>query len=531
MRSRTLPTLARIGATLTACALLVAPGRTQDGLSGPARKLILQQATLPGIDLGLRDQDPPMEPGGLSARFLPLVDRGDGKIASGAYEPGGVIVKFRDGAGLEAVSAAMRAIDATGRTQPSWANFDVLEIPESADPEAVAADLRARPDVEYAQPRYRIHAMQFRPNDPLYGQQWNFPAIDMERAWAIQPGASSDITVAVLDTGVAFRNDLVQFNARAWRLVDGNGNTLVSYPALGIIAVPFAFAPELGGTRFVAPRDFIWDDDAPYDFDGHGTHVSGTVGQLTNNAQGVAGMAFNVRIMPVKVLGGIWDFIFGNPTGATDDLLARAIRYAADNGADVINMSLGRSGGGPAPVVDDAMRYAISQGAFIALAAGNSALEGNGANRLGDSAPAIPGLVQVGAVGRDLSRAEYSTFNANVEIAAPGGDQRRHGTAGGVVQQSLEQSRVHTYAGGPSTYRAPQMDVFVYDFYQGTSMATPHVAGFAALLMKQGITSPAAVEAAMKQFARDLGPAGVDNEYGHGLIQPRTTLRGLGLAR
>ena len=75
------------------------------------------------------------------------------------------------------------------------------------------------------------------------------------------------------------------------------------------------------------------------------------------------------------------------------------------------------------------------------------------------------------------------------------------------------------------------MDVFDYDYFQGTSMATPHVSGFAAMLMQQGITNPAAVEAAMKQFARDLGPAGSDPEYGAGLIQPRTALRGLGLAR
>ncbi len=100
-----------------------------------------------------------------------------------------------------------------------------------------------------------------------------------------------------------------------------------------------------------------------------------------------------------------------------------------------------------------------------------------------------------------------------------------------VLQQTIDQDLLHTYSGGSSTYRAPRMDVFEYEFFQGTSMATPHVAGFAALLMQQGMTSPAAVEAAMKQFARDLGPPGADPEYGAGLIQPRTTLRGIGLAR
>src|SRR6185503_15568566 len=128
-------------------------------------------------------------------------------------------------------------------------------------------------------------------------------------------------------------------------------------PALGIVDVPFAIAPELGD-RFVAPRDFIWNDNDPVDMDGHGTHVSGTVGQLTNNGVGVAGMAFNVRIMPVKVISGTWDDIFGSPFAGTDDVVARGVRYAVDNGARVLNMSIGRQGP-PAPVVQDAIAYAV----------------------------------------------------------------------------------------------------------------------------------------------------------------------------
>ena len=144
-----------------------------------------------------------------------------------------------------------------------------------ADPEAAAAAMRARPDVEYAQPRYRNHAMS-RPNDTLYANQWNFPAIDMERAWDIQPGASSDIIVAVLDSGMAFRTVTVRYNSRfAFRMTPSGP----LYPALGVVDVPFAAAPELGPSgspRFVSPRDFIWNDDLPVDLEAHGTHVGGT---------------------------------------------------------------------------------------------------------------------------------------------------------------------------------------------------------------------------------------------------------------
>ena len=120
-------------------------------------------------------------------------------------------------------------------------------------------------------------------------------------------------------------------------------------------------------------------------------------------------MAFNVRIMPVKVIAETWDLIFGAPNGGTDDVVARGVRYAADNGARVINMSLGRETGGPAPAVDDAIRYAVGKGVFVAIASGNTRETGNQPNVIGNIAPSLGGAVTVGAVGRSLETAFYST--------------------------------------------------------------------------------------------------------------------------
>ncbi|HUE88466.1 MAG TPA: S8 family serine peptidase [Vicinamibacterales bacterium] len=518
---------ARAGVTLAACAtLLVIPGRGQDVRSAAGR-VVLKTTGLPGIDRGLREHDVPIEPSRRGSRGIRVqMERLDGTPNERLFLTGSVIVKFRAGTGGNAVSSAMRVAAASGIERPSYANFEIMQIPPDADPEAVAARLRLNPDVEYAQPRYRNYPM-LRPNDPFYDRQWNFPAIDMERAWDIQPEAGSEIVVAVLDSGVAFRTLTVGYDVSPFRLSEDGP----VFPALGRIEMPFAVAPELGDAKFEMPRDFIWEDDLPLDLDGHGTHVSGTIGQLTNNGIGVAGMAYNVRIMPIKVIDDVWDFIFGSPNVGSDDTVARGIRYAAENGAQVINMSIGRSEGGPSTVVDDAIRYAISRGVFVAVAAGNTAEAGNAPSRTAESAPGIPGMVAVGAVGRALERAFYSTTNSYVEIAAPGGDQRRDGGTGGILQQTLDLDVLHTYELGPDSFGAPRADMFAYYFFQGTSMATPHVSAFAALLMQQGITSPAAIEAAMKQFARDLGPPGVDNQYGHGLIQPRATLRGLGLAK
>jgi serine protease len=503
---------------------------------------------LPAVDQGVLGDDTHI-PTSVEARrrtAVHAVMHADGVGSSGAlYDRGHVIVRFRDEADgtarLRAVSSATRS--GAIATRPSYANFDIVTMDANEDAEAVARALATRAEVQYAQPDYRVHTM-FVPNDPLYqSMQWNLPLIGLEKAWDIQPLAGSTITVAVLDTGVAYTNGTITANLPAF--IDDQG---VKYPALGPVTIPYSAATQLiTPGRIVSPHDFIWDGVQPLDFDGHGTHVSGTIGQLTNDGIGTAGVAFGVKLMPVKVIDSVWDDILGSPNVGTDAVVARGIRYAADNGAKVINMSIGRTGPpDTAPAVEDAIKYAVGKGVFIAIAGGNEFEDGNPKEVLADIASRVQGAVAVAAVDRNATagdkkctgttsspscHAYYSSAGSWIELAAPGGSERQFGRDGYIWQQTFDFNFVETYLLPPSQYHAPRFDVLAYVGYIGTSMATPHVSGLAAMLIQQGITDPAAVEAALERFAVDLGSPGRDDMYGYGLVDARNTLRGLGIAR
>ncbi len=493
-------------------------GAGQDAPENGASRVVVTDVGVPGTDRGIDVTSRPQTPGrfarGLDLSAYAVVAKPAGSDLP--WGPGRVVVKYRSGVGAVARLSAMTGAGATSAERPSYANFEVLRISPDENPEAVAAALAERPDVEYAQASYRVHA-SFTPNDPFFGEQWNMAALDMPRAWDINQGASPTVTIAILDTGVAWRDQTISVTSVPMQAPDG---TIGQFR----FDIPFGAAPDLAGPdRFVAPHDFNWGDNNPADWDGHGTHVTGSAGQLTNNGIGVSGMAFNTRIMPVKVLtSAIEDTCFTPPTPATDETVARGIRYAVDNRAQVLNMSLGRSGGPPAPVMEDALRYAVSRGAFVAIAAGNSFEDGNPIEWPASYGPEIDGVVTVGALGRELNRSFFSNTGF-VEISAPGGDQRSGGTTGGILQQTYDRDAASTFP--------PRFDIFRYRYFQGTSMASSHVAGFAALLYQQGINNPAAIEAAMKTNARDIGAAGEDLDTGFGFIQPRPTLLGLGLAQ
>jgi serine protease len=454
------------------------PGAARPALAGASVKdgLLAQAARRAEVF-----RTPAVRPAARPARRRPVNVRGH------------IVAKFSSTMSSRLIARVADEIGATRVVRPSYADFDYVEIPADQDPVSAAEALARQAGVIYAEPDPIVYP-DFVPSDPYYRYQWNFQKLGMDSAWEINQGGSSKITVAVLDTGVAYLDQGA-----------------------------FARAPDLAGTRFLAGYDFVWDDNAPVDMDGHGTHVTGTIAQTTNNSVGTAGMAFNVNILPVKVIYGDWDELYGAAWPYGLSTVARGVRFAIDSGAKVINMSFGAAG--PNTPTLDALHYAVQHGAFVAVAAGNEALTGNDPMWPAVYAKDIEGVVAVAAVDYAFNRAPYSNIDDYVEIAAPGGnlsaDLNGDGYADGVLQQTLD----YTYVDQGIFNR------FAYMFYSGTSMAAPHVTGLAALLMDQGITSPAAVEAAMKQFATDVGPAGRDSQTGYGVINPRGTLRGLGLAR
>ena len=312
------------------------------------------------------------------------------------------------------------------------------------------------------------------PNDELFLQQWNLEAIGIPRAWDVSTG--DGVIVAVLDTGVAYEDD-----------------------------GPSRRAPDLAGTRFVPGWDFVDGDAHPGDVpvagqSSQGTHVAAIIAATTNNELGTAGVAPGAAIMPLRVL---------NPDGSgSGEAMARGLRFAADNGARVANVSLGPSV--DAASLSEAVGYAVGKGVTVVLAPGQGGL-----GSLAVPA-ALPDALTVGAVGYENVRTEYSYFGPGLDLVAPGGDvqidQNRDGIDDGIAAQTL--------FGRP--------DHFCFCFRQGMPAAAAHVSGVAALVLAAGrATTPAEVGALLVSTAADLGPIGPDAEYGAGLVQ---ATRALGMA-
>ena len=421
------------------------------------------------------------------------------------YVPGRVIVKYRDGA-PRLVRALVQKRTRTAFASGLGGGARMLKFRgDRSVPDTIAA-LRKHPNVEYAVPDYIAHASAaYVPNDPGFARtpggwastQWDFTGpwgVAAPDAWgeAIAAGApgGSGAIVAVLDTGVAYET---------------RGR--------------FRKAPDLYRGRFIRPYDFVDEDRHPNDENGHGTHVTMTIAEATNNGVGLTGLAYGVKIMPVRVL---------DSEGAGDAIaISRAIRYAAKNGADVINMSLEFDTSVTAsqiPEIVSAVRYAHRKNVVMVAAAGNEA----------DTAVAYPArtthVISVGATTQNGCQADYSNSGSGLKLVAPGG-----GSDAPNADNPLDQQNCHPGTNEPPIFQQTfAHDGSVRSFglrgeeYEGTSMASPHVAASAALLIasrRLGRNPSAnAVEARLEHTARDLGVPGYDTRYGYGLVQPAVAL-------
>lgn len=357
-------------------------------------------------------------------------------------------------------------------------SFDVVTLPPGKLVHEAKKEFESRNDVEYAEPNFIANA-HLVPNDSYYPLQWHFNnsvygGVNSETAWDISTG--SNVTVAVVDTGIAYEN---------YR----KGSK------------KYYKAPDFANTCFVSGFDFVEKDTHPNDDNSHGTHVAGTVAQTTNNNLGVAGLSFSSCLMPVKVLDRNGSGTYAN--------VANGIRFAADNGAKVINLSLG--GSTSSQTILDAVAYASSKGSVIVASAGN-----DGTNVVAYPAAYNDYVIAVGSTRYDETLSYFSNYGVDLDIVAPGGDtrvdQNGDGYGDGVLQNTFN----------PNTKRTND---FGYWFFQGTSQAAPHVSAVAALVISKGnATTPTNVRAALESTTDDLGTPGLDETYGHGIVNAQAAL-------
>lgn len=375
------------------------------------------------------------------------------------FAPGRLLVKFRPLAGADAAREILTTHHLEVIRQIPGLNVLLVSVPPGQEM-ATIRQLKRNLLVQYAEPDYILHAFNLTPNDPYYAtDQWNLPQINAPAAWDLTTG-SGDVVVAVVDTGV----DL-------------------SHPDLG--------------SKIVAGYDFVNDDSTPQDDEGHGTHVAGIAAAVTNNGVGVAGVSWGSSIMPVKVLDN-------EGSGYLSDV-ADGIRWAADHGAKIINMSLG--GPGASSTLQNAVDYAYGRGLLIVAAAGNEYQHGNPVSY----PAAYPHVMAVAATNDQDNHASYSNTGYYVDIAAPGGDPSGSGDT------NARHWIRSTYWRGASSSG--------YARLAGTSMATPHLAGLAALVWSRHPSwTNDQVEWVIESTAIDRGDTGRDDVFGWGRIDARAAV-------
>ncbi len=346
---------------------------------------------------------------------------------------------------------AILAVEAEHGLQQLDHNVDIsvgrYALPEQLSVRAAVERLENDHRVNFAEPNYIARAAAV--NDPYLGYQWNLSQLGVDQAW--DHGTGAGITVAVLDTGVKRSGP------------DGIGDILSGY-------------------------DFYSGDGDPTDRQGHGTFVAGTIAQKTDNGTGVAGVAPDASILPVKVMS---DQGYGDMNA-----IVNGITWSTNQGAHVINMSLGSYYSSQS--LQQACQYAHDNGVVIVAASGNEYASSVSYPAAYDT------VIAVGASRYDGSRAAYSNTGSGLDLLAPGGDlskdQNGDGYADGILQETIENGS------------------WTYTFWEGTSMAAPHVAAAAALVMAQGVNDPDQVAEILTSTATDVGSYGYDTQSGYGRL-------------
>lgn len=382
--------------------------------------------------------------------------------------PGEIIVKFKEATPEHTRMSILQVLGALEIRESYNSIFTAVRVPEGLI-KTVSRALAKYPAVEYVQPNYVYRAHVFSgigygsPDDPRYIDQWHFRMINLEEAWELSTG--DGVVVAVLDSGVHPRGK------------DGFGNRLLR-----------------GYNAFLNVEAF-WQDN-----NYHGTHVAGTIAQETGNGEGVAGIAFDAEILPVKVLN--------RRLIGTTDLAASGIHWAADNGADIINMSFGAEDLSEESdrVLKEAIDYAYNLDVTLFASSGNK-----GCCKIYGPAVNYPAryenVIAVGAVDFRHEHVCYSDGGPNLDIVAPGGDTDLPGR--GILQETF------------SPYLGFIGFALGWDYYykMGTSMACPHASGVAALVKSiHPDWGPDEIKGAITETAVDLGPEGKDDFYGYGLL-------------
>jgi thermitase len=354
------------------------------------------------------------------------------------------LVKFKPGLPAETRRAINKANNVEEKDFIPGINIHVLSAPRGKSAQAMIQMYQKNPNIDFAEPNYIAH-VQLTPNDPYFNNwQKGLQRMDAHLAWDITTG-SSDIIIAVLDTGVIPNHEDL-----ANKLTPG--------------------------------YNFINNTTNPTDDHGHGTRVAGIIGAIGNNGIGVAGTAWQSPLMPVKVMDS-------NGSGSHSNI-AKGIIYAADNGASVINMSLGGASG--SSTLKSAVDYAYNRNVVLVAAAGNS-------NTSVFYPAAYPNVIAVAALDNYDQKASYSCFGPEISVSAPGN---------GIF------STVRT--GG-------------YDVGTGTSFAAPFVAGLAGLILSSDASlSPAKVQALIEKGATDMAAPGWDPETGYGRINMAKSLQLMG---